>query len=117
MKKSVSKESNLVVAGILGFLSDTGKANLLSTVVQALDEVADKTKKAEQIVVTSQIPLNRGQLGKLRASVRRFLKRELPMVNRVDKSLLGGFTIRVGDFFLDASLANELANVKQLLLS
>lgn len=117
MNKAISKESSSVVQGILGFLSDTGKSNLLSSVAEVLDEVVDKTKNADEITVTSAVPLSRDQVKQLRAIVSRFLKRDLPATNKIDKRLIAGFSIRVGDFFLDASLANELTNMKQLILS
>ncbi|MBI3576546.1 F0F1 ATP synthase subunit delta [Candidatus Gottesmanbacteria bacterium] len=117
MNTSQSKESSSVVQGILGFLSDTGKSNLLSSVAEVLDEVVDKTRNADEILITSAVPLTPPQVKKLGGIVSHFLKRDLPPVNKIDKRLLGGFSIRVGDFFLDASLANELDNIKQLILS
>ena len=117
MAKQRSAESNSVVAGILGFLSDTGKTNLLSSVVDVLDEVADKTKHAERIDITSAIALTKGEISTLRRTVSHFLKRDLPAENTIDKNLIGGLAIRVGDFFLDATLASELRSVKELVLS
>ena len=117
MKKHASKESSSVVAGILGFLSDSGKTNLLSSVSEVLDEVVDKTKHADEIIVTSPVLLTRVEMKRVRAVVSGFLKRDLPAVNRIDTRLIGGFGIRVGDFFLDASLASEVTNLKQLILS
>lgn len=117
MKKDTSKESTSVVAGLLGFLSDRGKSNLLSSVAERLDEVVDKTERAEKIIITSAVPLSQEQLKSLRNIVCRFLKREIPTINKTDKQLLGGFSIRVGDFFLDATLASELTSIKHLLIS
>lgn len=115
--KQTSKDSKLVVQGLLGFLSDSGKTGLLSSVTDLLGEVVDKTKSAEEIIVTSQVTLTKEELGKIRQLVSHFLRRDIPAVNKVEKNLIGGFTIRVGDFFLDASLASELSNVKRLILS
>lgn len=117
MEKNVSKESKSLVTGILGFLTDSGKTNLLSSVAKGLDEVVDKSGRADKIVVTSSVPLTQIELELLKGIVCRFLKRDLPAVNKIDNHILGGFSIRVGDFFLDASLASELASMKQLLLS
>lgn len=117
MKKRTSKESDLVVQGLLGFLSDAGKTNLLSSVTDILGEVVDKTKSAEEIIISSNIAMTSQETDKLKKIVSHFLHRDLPAVNKLDKNLLGGFTIRVGDFFLDASLATELSNVRRLILS
>lgn len=115
--KNSPKESNLVVQGLLGFLSETGKTNLLNSVADLLTEAAVKTKNADEIVVTSQIALTENALKEVGRIVSGFLRRPLPVKSRIDKSLIGGFTIRVGDFFLDASLAHDLANLKQVILS
>ncbi|EKD64259.1 MAG: hypothetical protein ACD_51C00036G0002 [uncultured bacterium] len=117
MKKGDTKESLSVVAGILGFLSERGKTGLLTSVAQSLDEVVDKSHKADKIIVTSAVPVSKEQMNQLRSLVNRFLNRNLPAMNKIDKELIGGFSIRVGDFFLDASLASELFEVKQLLMA
>ena len=35
------------------------------------------------------------------------------LINRVDKSLIGGFVLRVGDIEYNASFKNKLKNIKQ----
>ena len=117
MKRGVPKESSSVVAGILGFLKDSGKTNLLSSVAEVLDEAAGKTKHANRIVIASAVTLSPRDLLRLRAVVSVFLKTSLPVVNVIDKKLIAGFSIRVGDFFLDASLGAEVNSIKQLLVS
>lgn len=117
MKRGAPKESKSVVAGILGFLKDHGKSNLLSTVSAGLDEVVGKTKRADRIVVTSAVPLTRQELAKVSGVVSKFLKTPLPTSNVVDSSLIGGLSVRVGDFFLDASVARELDLMKRMLVS
>lgn len=117
MKKRVNKESNSLVAGIVGFLSDRGKTNLLSSVSEVLDEVVDKTKHARNIAITSAVPLTRDELARLQKIISRFLNNDLPVSNTVDAALIGGFSVRVGDFFLDASIASEITGIKQLLLT
>lgn len=115
--KKAPKESNLVVQGLLGFLSETGKTSLLNSVADLLTEAATKTKNADEIMVTSQVALGRTDLQELKKMISNFLKRDLPIKSKLDKSLIGGFTVRVGDFFLDASLRSELNNLKQVILS
>lgn len=117
MKKSTPKESMSVVSGILGFLRDRGKTELLPLVALGLDEAVDTSNERKKIVITSAVPLSKDQIQSIKDSITRFLKRDVPAVNRVDKDLIGGFFVRVGDFFLDASLVSELNAVKQTLLS
>ena len=117
MKKPNAKDSMSVVAGILGFLGDTGKTNLLPTVAQELDDVVEKSHPVDKIIITSAVVVSKDQIKKLQIIVNRYLQRDLPAVHTLDKTLLGGFSIRAGDFFLDASLSSEVAAMKRLLLT
>lgn len=117
MKKQFSKESNSVARGVLGFLSDAGKSNLLSSVAQVLDEAAEKTRHADEIVITSAVPLIPSEKAALGRTISRFLHNPLPVVNHIDSKLVGGFSIRVGDFFLDASLSADIEGMKHLILT
>ncbi len=117
MKRGAQKESSSVVAGILGFLKDSGKSNLLTSVAEVLDEAAGKTKQANRIVIASAVRLNPQELARLKGAVSVFLKTTLPTTNVIDKTLIAGFSIRVGDFFLDASLGAEVDSIKNLLVT
>lgn len=117
MKKNAQKESTSVVSGILGFLRDRGKTELLPFVAHELDEAVDTSNEREKILITSAVPLSKDEIQSIKRSITRFLRRDVPAVNRIDKDLIGGFSVRVGDFFLDASLVSELNAVKQTLLS
>jgi F-type H+-transporting ATPase subunit delta len=37
----------------------------------------------------------------------------MTLINKVDKSLVGGFVLRVGDIEYNASFKNKLKNIKQ----
>ncbi len=117
MTKTSSNTSSSVAAGILGFLSARGQTSLLPTVAQVLDEAAGKSKRADKIVVTTASPLTKEQLMNIRSIVERFLRRNLPIAAAIDRSLIGGFSIRVGDFFLDASVAADVEGIRHMLLS
>lgn len=112
-----SKKPNLVVAGILDFLEERGEQRLLPEVTRQLESLLEEAKEAEAIEVKSFIALSKTEMEELKNSLRKFLGNKLPMVNGIDKKLLGGFTIKVGDWFLDASLASDLTFLRQLLIS
>ncbi len=62
----------------------------------------------EEIVVTSAVALSAEQLGKIRKIIPVEITSSLPIINKVDKKILAGFIIEVGDWSLDASLNYEL---------
>lgn len=116
MKKK-NEKPNLVVAGLLDYLNETSETRLLPEVTRELENLLRESKKAEEITIASSVLLTPSQNEKLKKILNKLLKVDLPIVNKVDKNLLGGFTIRMGDWFLDASLAQELVYLRQVLLS
>jgi F-type H+-transporting ATPase subunit delta len=117
MKKKTSSESSQVVEGIVDFLSESGKSELLPSVTQDLEDLVDESKKANEIIVTSARGMSTSQLEKLQKIINTYLDRDLPVQNQIDSALLGGFSVKVGDFFLDATITNEIQNLKRRLIS
>jgi F-type H+-transporting ATPase subunit delta len=115
MKKTETKPEN-IISGLMDYLSETGEEHLLQGVSSELDEIVQKSKKAEVIVVSSVVSLTDADKGKIEKYINGLLGIKLPVSNIVDKTLIGGFTIKVGDWFLDASLQYDLKNIKQTLL-
>ena len=111
----ISKTSSLVVQGLLDYLKETGQLKLLREVTQILDQKVGKSKKGDKIEVVSTIPMNQLQLKTLKDIVLEVFKENLPIENKINKGILGGFTLRVGDWFLDATLKRELENLKDVL--
>ncbi len=114
MKKTNFKTKN-VVAGLVDYLSEKGDVKLLPEVAQRLDKIIHRLNKSDEIEVTSAVSLKPDQLDFLKERLTNILKINLPIKNHVDKKLLGGFTVRVSDWFLDASLSSELAILKRKL--
>ena len=68
----------------------------------------DNGDATEEIVVTSAVALSVEQLGKVRKIIPVEIASTLPIVNKINKKILAGFTVEVGDWSLDASLNCEL---------
>lgn len=116
MKKRKNK-TNFVVSGLLDYLTETGQTKLLQKVTEELANLLQESKKADVIIVTSSINLSDKQIENIKNILYKFLDVELPVVNEIDKKFLGGFTVKVGDWFMDASLLHQVKNLKKLMLS
>lgn len=112
-----SQKSQAVVSGLLHYLKETNQTELLGSVRDRLDEVAGKSRKADKIVVTSAVPISLGQNKRLRGFVKKTLGLSLPLTNRIDKTILGGLTIKVGDWFVEATIRGQLSELSQILRS
>lgn len=116
MKKS-SYKSTAVFLGLMNYLREKGEEKLLPEVAKSLEDAVAKSKKSDEIEVSSACPLNSRQLELLRNLVNKKLNINLPIVNYIDKGLIGGFTVRVNDWFMDSSVSHQLQFIKRSLLS
>lgn len=114
--KKINLKSNAVLQGLLDYLGEKGEEDLLPEVTRSLEAIVAKTKKAEEILVYSAIPFTDEQLIRLKTILKKLLNIDLPIIDKVDKKLIGGFTIKVKDWFLDASLLHQLHLIRQQLL-
>lgn len=116
MSKNTYK-SDQMTEGIIDYLEEKGEQNLLGEVTRALQGQLAKQERANEIVVTSVVKLSLPQLSKIKSFFQKKMKLKLPAVNLIDKNLIGGFTIRVNDWFLDASIENQIKTFKRILLT
>lgn len=115
--KPIARKSTIVMRGLLDYLRETGQEKLLPEVSQSLTHVLTKLKKSDVCEVRSVIPLSEAQRKSLSVIIQRAFESRVPIVNTVDKELLGGFTVRINDWFLDASFSHELDMIKRALMT
>lgn len=73
-------------------------------------------KANNKIVIRSVIPLTSKQLELIKTELNQNFKVDLPIENVIDKSILGGLTVNIGDLFIDASILGEINQLKKILL-
>jgi len=76
-------------------------------------ELADKIQKEKKALVTSAVPLTNEEKESLKNILSRQVERVIEIENLVDKKLLGGFKIVLGDWKYDASLAYLFQSLKE----
>ena len=114
--KKVSSKSKAVLTGLLEFLDESGKQNLLPEVADFLEKEVAKSQESNEIIVTSAVKISPKQLKNLKFVMQKKLKVNFPIINKIDNNLLGGFTIRVNDWFLDSSISHQVELLKRSLL-
>lgn len=114
--KKISNKSRAVLDSLLDYVSETGEQDLIPEVTKSLEKEVARAQRADEIIVTSTVKLTPMQLKTIRKSLEKMLHIKFPMVNKIDKGLIGGFTIRVNDWFMDASISRQVEMLKQSLL-
>lgn len=114
--KKISATGSEVVSGLIDFLEESGRKDVLSEVTATLENLERESEGADKIIVKSFVSLTREQSEKLKEQINKLINQDLPLENIVEKKLLGGLTVQVGDWFLDASLSRELLNLKNVII-
>ncbi|MCX8129558.1 MAG: F0F1 ATP synthase subunit delta [Clostridia bacterium] len=105
------------MVNFLLLLLDKGRINLLNGINKEYSELADKMKNILYMTIVSAVPLEEVQIGSIKEKYRRLhnstaVKAELV----VDKSLIGGIKVKIGDKLIDGSVKGRLEGLKQLIV-
>ena len=123
-----SKLAGLVIDVAGGQLDDMGKnlvrvlarehgrLGLLPEIAGIYAEERDAAEKREKVEVISAYTVNPKLESIITEAMKRRLKSEVELETRVDRSLIGGVVIRVGDLVIDASLKGRLRQLESSLV-
>ncbi len=113
---TLTKDARYFVEGVTKYLrADHGDA-VLPKVTAALHRITASAQRGKTAAVESAAPLNHRE----KADVSRFLAgllgHTVRLEYRVNRELLGGFRIVVGDWVVDTSLLYQLHAMTQMLV-
>lgn len=112
-RKTVSQ----LLFNALNVMNKHNRLNLLGQVAVAYNDLLDDLLgKVEVDVIVAQ-KLSPEQLEAAKAKITQALGRDAVVHQYVDDSIVGGMVLRVGDKLIDASVKNQLQNLKQQLLA
>ncbi|WP_335966955.1 ATP synthase F1 subunit delta [Galbibacter sp. PAP.153] len=116
-KKAVVKEIfsglNAVSVGLIDALIENNRIDLLKIVAEKYIILHDELRGEEVAIVTTAVPLSKELEQKVLAKVKELTGKKATIKNKIDESILGGFILRVGDLQYNASIANQLNNLKR----
>ncbi|MCL7986338.1 ATP synthase F1 subunit delta [Sphingobacterium sp. lm-10] len=91
-----------------------GRAGILNDVAIEFLREYRVEKGIVQATVTSAVPLSEENLSLLKTQIASEIKaKEVVLNNKVDKALIGGFVIKVGDRQVDVSIAGRLNKLEK----
>jgi len=112
--KMVFKDSNSILLPFLQLLIDKGRIVNLPGIYNEYVEIADKRKKVLHLEVKVAAAIDDGQLEKLKEKYRKeYNATDVKVSVTIDKDLLGGIVIQIGDRVIDASIKGRLQGLKE----
>jgi F-type H+-transporting ATPase subunit delta len=98
-------------------LIDNGRLDVLPEIRAQFQHLKDEFEGVAEADVASAFPLSEAQLKQLTAHLESRFKRKIKASVRIDKELIGGIRVAVGDEVLDASVRGRLAAMSSALQS
>ena len=88
---------------------------LLAAIAESYLKILKEHKGISEVTLTSATPLDEATKTLILSKIKALTSNKIEVVEKVDESLIGGFTIQMEDQKVDASVANQLRTIKQRL--
>jgi len=114
---SLSKDARLFVDGVTKYLRGSGGAGtMLPKVTAALHKITTSARSGKVAKVESSVMLTSKEKSDISRFLSRLLTREATLQCSINKELIGGLRIGVGDWVVDTSIATQITAMQELLI-
>ena len=110
---AIFKGTNEITKGLLNTLTDNKRIGLLGEVALKYIILNQNLKGQGVAYVTTAVALTPALEAKVLEQVAKITTDKVTIENKIDKTIIGGFILRVGDLQYDASVANKLSEIKR----
>lgn len=112
LRKALSGKCSKEFLNFLLVLVQRGRFSALPAIRQAATKLFDEVTGQVRATVTTASPLSEAAQSKLTERLGKLLGKQVRMENKLDDSIIGGVVVRIGDTVYDASVANQLDQVR-----
>lgn len=110
----IFEKNSDVTKGLIQILSSNKRINLLGSVAGAYVDLYNNSKGVKVATVTTAVAITPEIQATVLSKVKEMTGSEnVTIHNTIDDSIIGGFILRVGDLQYNASIANQLGNLKR----
>ena len=111
--KAIFANSNEATKNLFDALVNNKRISVLPSVAESFIALHKQAQGAQIAKVTTAVPLTSELESLVLAKVKELTGKDATVENIVDENIIGGFVLRVGDLQYNASVANQLANLKR----
>ncbi|MFH1677168.1 MAG: ATP synthase F1 subunit delta [bacterium] len=98
-------------------LIEKRRNEILPDIAIRYGELTDEIRGVEHAIVFTAVGLDDNQREAVRNSIRRFSARKVEVEFRIDQSIIGGVTVRMGDMVIDGSLKKRFGDLRSSMLA
>lgn len=110
---AIFKGQHVISKGLISLLVDNKRIGMLNEVALKYIVLNEELKGRDVAYITTAVALTPEIEKKALAQLSRITDKKVTLENKVDKDILGGFVLRVGDMQFDASIATKLHSIKR----
>lgn len=116
LKRVFANKISDLTMSFFDVLTRKGRESQLEGIAIEFTRAYKEFKGIQTAIVTSAVGLDDKLRSEVYNLIRKSLNSEVELIEKVDKDLIGGFILRVGDKQYDASIAHDLRLMKQELI-
>ena len=98
---------------LLFHLMNSGRIDLFDDVAKCFVHLYNEKMGNQNVTLVSASRLSDELLAEIKSKVESLTSKNVRLTNKVDKNLIGGFVLKVGDKQYDASFKQQLKNLEQ----
>jgi len=98
---------------LFSVLLENKRLNILEAIALQYASLYDEMKGIQVAYVTTATPLTPELEAQVLTKIKQVSDKEITIVNDVNKDIIGGFIIRLGDMQFNTSIANKLSQLKR----
>ncbi len=117
LKKTLKGKISDTVLNFLQVLIDRGRQFQFDQIVEEYLDLVQEYSGKIHVEIGSAVPLDASSKERLVKLLSEKLNKQVTSKERVDETLLGGLTIRVGDTVVDGSLRSRLEEIREQIAS
>lgn len=111
--QAIMKGANEISLNLIALLTDNGRIDLLNEVALKYIALYEQLKGEDVAYITTAVPITPQIEEKALKQLASISDKKVSLQNKVDKNIIGGFVLRLGDIQYDASIATKLNNLKR----
>jgi len=108
-----SGKINDEVLNFLKIIMDKQRGREIEAITKSYEARVYKHKGIEKATVLSAVPLSDEQMKAIKDKLQALTGKSIEMTGKIDKTILGGVMVRIGDRVIDGSLKSRLDNVRE----
>ena len=112
IKSLFGNKIDAMTMSFFNIITRKGRESHLEDIAKSFIELYKAQKGIETAYITTAVPLDGAMREKIMSVVKQAKGNQVELVEKVDKNIIGGFVLRVGDEQVDTSISKELRNLK-----